>query len=94
MKDVYSIYEAKAKLSEIIRRVRNRRAVTITDRGEPVARVVPIDSEENQSLETRLKKLKSRGALNVAERPSSSIGVLKRLPGSVERFLSHDRDES
>lgn len=94
MKDVYSIYEAKAKLSEIIRRVKNRRAVTITDRGEPVARVVPIDSGSNQSLESRLKELKSKGVLNVAEKPPSSIGALKRLPGAVNRFLSNDRDES
>ena len=38
---VYSIYEAKAKLSEIIRHVKRRRSVTITERGREVARVVP-----------------------------------------------------
>ncbi|HEX5052419.1 MAG TPA: type II toxin-antitoxin system prevent-host-death family antitoxin, partial [Planctomycetota bacterium] len=37
----YSIYEAKAKLSEILRVVRKGRRITITDRGREVARIVP-----------------------------------------------------
>lgn len=92
MKDTYSIYEAKAKLSEILRRVKNHRSVTITDRGVPVARVVPIEQDKPQSLDSRVKELGSRGALRPADRPSSSIVFVKHLPGGVNRFLREDRD--
>jgi prevent-host-death family protein len=38
----YPVHEAKAKLSEILRRVKEGRTVTISERGREVARVVPI----------------------------------------------------
>src|SRR4030065_741063 len=42
MRDTYSLYEAKAKLSAIIRRVREGRHVLVTVHGEPVAEIRPV----------------------------------------------------
>jgi len=92
MKETYSIYEAKAKLSEIIRRVKNRRTVTITDRGVPVARVVPVVPESERTFEGRLKELTVRGALKSAIRDPSVIVFQQHVPGSIKRFLTKDRD--
>ncbi|HEX5052834.1 MAG TPA: type II toxin-antitoxin system prevent-host-death family antitoxin, partial [Planctomycetota bacterium] len=86
----YSIYEAKAKLSEILRVVRKGRRITITDRGREVARIVPIGEDEN--LEQRLGDLVAAGILspptNVAL-PGPEAGESR--PGALERFL-RDRD--
>lgn len=35
-------YEAKTRLSELLRQVRKGKSFTITNRGEPVAELVPI----------------------------------------------------
>lgn len=92
MKSQYSIYEAKARLSEIIRIVKNKRKVVITERGVPVAEVAPYKASGEKSLESRIKDLESRGALILAKRKPSSIRFIASRPGAVERFLAEDRD--
>lgn len=88
MADTYSLYEAKAKLSEIIRQVRERgRTATITYRGEPVAEIRPLP-REGRGLEARLAELEATGELI----PSSggSVPALRtgeRRPGALKRFL-------
>ncbi len=47
MRDTYSLYEAKARLSAIIRQVREGRHVLVTVRGEPVAEIRPVAREAN-----------------------------------------------
>jgi prevent-host-death family protein len=42
MKKVFSITEAKAQFSKLLRRVRAGEEITITKYGVPVARLVPI----------------------------------------------------
>ncbi len=89
MKTVYSVYEAKTKLSEILRRVGARRQITITDRGRPVARVVPI--AEEKSLDERLSRLEAAGVLHRAKQRPGSITSVARRPGALRRFLA-DRE--
>jgi prevent-host-death family protein len=86
----YSIYEAKAKLSEIIRQVKRHRRITITERGRDVAQVVPV--EESASVEGRLAELTAAGVLSADTGvPLSSIRPVARRPGALARFLE-DRD--
>ena len=40
------IYEAKTRLSELIRKVQGGEPVVITHRGEAVARLVPYENED------------------------------------------------
>ena len=90
MRLTYSIYEAKAKLSEILRVVRQGRRITITDRGRAVARIVPIG--EDQGLEQRLADLVAAGILSPptgATLPGPEAGEAR--PGAFERFL-RERD--
>ncbi len=55
MKDVVTVTEAKAKLSEIITRVLIRKdKISITKKGKPAAILLPI--EEYESLRNRKKK--------------------------------------
>ena len=37
----YGVYEAKTKLAELIKRVQQGERITITNRGEPVAELIP-----------------------------------------------------
>ncbi|MFQ5504734.1 MAG: type II toxin-antitoxin system Phd/YefM family antitoxin [Planctomycetota bacterium] len=90
MKLRYSIYEAKAKLSEIIRLVKKKRRITITERGRDVARVVPV--EEPEALEERLLDLEAAGVLSGP--PTGSLGGIRRVerrPGALGRLLE-DRE--
>jgi prevent-host-death family protein len=49
--EVVSASELKARCSEVIERVSTElRSITITKRGRPVARIVPIETHEAKSL--------------------------------------------
>ena len=62
MGDVYSTYEAKARFSEILRKVRAGRRVTISYRGEEIAEVRPI-VRGRRSLERSLTRLEEAGTI-------------------------------
>jgi prevent-host-death family protein len=46
----YSVAEAKAHLSEILKQVEAGRKVTITKRGRPVATIVPTQEEATKAI--------------------------------------------
>ncbi len=82
-----SIYESKAKFSEIIRKVREGQTVTVSYYCEPVAEVRPI-TPAGPGLDDRVRRLEDRG---VVVRPAVREGKLRRIvrrPGALERFLA------
>lgn len=84
----YSIYNAKARLSELLRFVRSTGPVIITDRGVPVAKVVPIEKENKKgSLKERIELLREMGLLIPATKPASAIKPIAKKPGALKRFL-------
>lgn len=85
MKDSYSLYEAKARLSEILRRVREGRTVTISYRGEPVAEVRPVQHADG--TRGRLRVLEEQGQLIPARRPFKAVAPVARRRGALRRFL-------
>lgn len=95
MPSEYSLYEAKAKLSALVRQVRAGGTVIITVHGEPAAELRPIaQATEKETNEERLDALSSRGLISPARlSPSSAnawpIGTPKR--GALKRFLE-ERD--
>jgi prevent-host-death family protein len=90
MRDTYSLYETKAKLSAIIRRVREGHRVVVTVHGEPVAEIRPIEAAHG-GLEHRLEELAERGVLVRPAESSSGLRAVVRRPGALARFLA-DRD--
>lgn len=91
----YSLYEAKTKLSELVRNVREGgQPVTITLHGRPVAELRPIEiAPEQKSTAERHAELERAGHI-YATKPSSGqarfpLGV--RRPGGLKRFLK-DRE--
>jgi prevent-host-death family protein len=87
MRDTYSLYEAKAKLSAIIRQVREGRHVLVTVHGEPVAEIRPVAHEEGD-LAGRVAQLTERGILVRGERGARALRPAARKPGALARFLA------
>jgi prevent-host-death family protein len=86
MPDFYSLAEAKAQLSAIVRQVREGRRVFVTVHGRPVAEIRPIEAEPGD-LVARLAELESRGILTPAPRRGPMPAPIARRPGAVQRFL-------
>ncbi len=84
----YSVYEAKARFSEVIRQVRGGRTVTISYRGEPVAEIHAIQRRPAPTLEHRLEDLERGGALVRPARPRQRFRAVARRTGALARFLS------
>ena len=87
MARVYSTYEAKAKLSEILRRVRAGQRVAISHRGEVIAEVTPVEAPRH-GLRERLRRLEAEGILAPARQKRNPFPRLARRPGALKRFLA------
>jgi prevent-host-death family protein len=95
MSDRYSVYDAKAKFSALIRRVREGQSVVITLHGEPVAELRPYqEPQHQQTLEERIAELTARGEIIPAKlKPSDPRAFQpgKPVSGALQRFLD-DRE--
>ena len=89
MADTYSTYEAKARFSEVIRKVRAGRRVVVTHHGVEVAEIRPLD----KSPETLAERLESLARDGRVARAAGAPGVrlIARRPGALARFLA-DRE--
>lgn len=90
MRYTYSLYDAKAKLSALVRKVREGHQVTITLHGEPVAELRPLVKAEG-GLAARIAELKERGVIVPAVNPRAPLKAIARRPGALKRFLD-ERD--
>lgn len=96
MPEEYSIYDAKAKLSALVREVREAgRSFYITVHGVPVAELRPIEREDKkQTTEERIAELTARGLITPATmKPSDprAFPMGEPVPGALQRFLD-DRE--
>lgn len=94
MRKTYSLYEAKAHLSALVRRVQGGERLVITVHGEPAAELLPI-TVGSEGLDARLDRLAAEGVLERPDRGALSLDdILKpmaRRPGALQRFLD-ERD--
>jgi len=90
MSDTYSTYDAKAKLSEILRKVEAGQTVRIARNGRPIAEVRPITSAP-QTLQERIAELTERGAIVPARTAGGGLRPIADRPGALARFLA-ERD--
>ena len=84
----YSIYEAKAKFSEVIRQVRKGKSITISHRGKPVAEIRSIEQQRTPTLDERLGDLESSGVLVRPTLPKQTFRPVESRPGALARFLA------
>lgn len=86
MARIYSTYEAKARLSEILRAVREGHRVGISYHGQLVAEVTPLPTAP-EAFENRLRRLEAEGIVTPPRQPRASLPRLARKPGALKRFM-------
>lgn len=86
MAQTYSTYEAKAKFSEVMRKVRAGQRIVIAYRGEKIAEIRPIEGAK-AGLEKSLGRLEDEGVLSRGRKPSGDLRPLAKKPGALARFL-------
>ena len=64
MKKVAKVSELKASLSKYLARVKAGEEVVVTERGKPVAKLVPILRDDDVGMD-RLRELERRGVLTI-----------------------------
>ena len=84
--NTYSTYEAKARFSEVLRKVRKNKTVVVTSRGRPIARIVPYQTTE-ESLEQRLSRLEDQGIVSGDPGARDWFEALEKSTGALKRFL-------
>lgn len=85
------MYEAKARLSEIIRQVREHGVgVTISYHGRPVAEIRPIEEPSDDPIDARFRELVQNGVI-VPARARGELRPIAKRPGALDRFLA-ERD--
>ena len=85
MADTYSTYDAKARFSEVIRKVRRGKRVVIEYHGEPVAEILPL-APVPQPLAARVAAMERAGTIAPAPGGGRYRPVARR-PGGLKRFL-------
>jgi len=93
-----SISEAKAKLSALLERVKAGEEVTITDRGKPVARIVPLPGTE-VDWDERMERLERKGVITRPKRPLEpgwlrSRPLVKARASVLEALLEERREDT
>jgi prevent-host-death family protein len=71
MKEKANVAQLKARLSEYVRQVKSGTEVIITERGVPVARLVPLDPDERRA--SREQRLIRSGVLRAAVNQSLKL---------------------
>lgn len=97
MKRTASVVELKARLSEHLRLVKSGHELVVTERGVPVARMLPLDDGERRS--TRRFRLTRSGVLKPGR--GKLPAALKRAPreapeasGVLDALLAERHDRS
>ena len=91
MRNSYSLYEAKAKLSAIIRQVREGRSAIVTLHGKPVAEIRPI-SQAAEDIESRIDLLVDRGVVVRNSGAPRRVGAVAKRTGALKGFLEERND--
>lgn len=86
MSTTYSLYDAKARFSQVIRKVREGGSVVITYRGREIAEIRPLPDGPAR-LGRRVTRMEDRGLVSRAAAVPSRLKPLARRPGALKRFL-------
>jgi len=83
------VRELKTHLSAYLRHVKAGKTVTITERGEPIGRIVPME----QPIEARLDGLKQAGLIAWSGQKLAPLVPVTRIQGdrTVADLLLEDR---
>lgn len=81
-------YETKTHLADVLRRVRLGEGFTITQRGEPVADLVPAGSAARRSSAAAALRMR----LFMQDAPGQTGGPLTDIPVNLRELIDAGRD--
>jgi len=91
------VSELKASLSEYLGRVKAGEEVVVTDRGRPIARLVPIEPHDGEGLPAHLLELERAGLVRIGTRHVPAEFWTAKRPadreGKALSALLADREE-
>lgn len=95
--ETVGVTELEAKLSEYLGHVKAGEEVLVTEGGRPIARLVPVQPDDEDAEWERLRALERQGVVKLGARhPTFDLGTLN-LPddpsNSVRSALIEERDE-
>jgi prevent-host-death family protein len=91
-RNVVGARELKTRLGAYLRRVREGNTVVVTDRGEPVAELRPLPSDD--SLPSALLKLSTTGAVTLPTTDAlQTFRPIRNRGASVSDAVSDDRQD-
>ena len=96
MSDEYSLYDAKANFSKIVKHVRETgNSVIVTVHGEPAVEIRAVQ-ELPVDIEARIAELKARGVIRPAKASAKDYTWKPRArkrAGGLDRFLRERADD-
>jgi prevent-host-death family protein len=89
--ETIGIREAKAHLSQLVQRAQRGDSVVLTHRGQPVAKIVPITSQD-EDPEACIARLQRRGWIVDHTAAPVPLPTLDLEADLAQRILRQDRD--
>lgn len=85
--------EFKNRMGRYMKAVRKGQSLLLTERGKPVAKVVPPDAEQapEPTLMDVLRRLESEGKIRLAKRPLSKFRPIPSRGKSASEMILEDR---
>jgi prevent-host-death family protein len=86
--------ELKNRLGRYLGLVGKGETIVVTDRGKPVARILPPEPEQekDKSISEILKQLEAEGDLRLGTRPFKRIRPIRVKGKSMSQIILEDRD--
>ncbi len=86
--------ELKNRLGRYLKLVGKGETLIVTDRGKPVARIVPTDSNEGESrsVDEVLKQMEAEGHLRLGTRPFKRFKPIRLKGKPLSKIILEDRD--
>jgi prevent-host-death family protein len=85
--------ELKNRLGKYLAQTRKGQTIVVTDRGEAVAKLVPVDSKPSpeDALEARLRELAAAGHIRLATRPFEDFKPIRVKGKPASQIIIEDR---
>jgi prevent-host-death family protein len=86
--------ELKNRLGRYLRLVANGETLIVTDRGKPLVRMLPMESNESEdkTLEEILKQMEADGHLRLGTRPFKKFKPIRLKGKPLSQIIIEDRD--
>lgn len=86
--------ELKNRLGRYLKLVGKGETLIVTDRGKPVARIIPTDQNggESRSVDEVLKQMEAEGHLRLGTRPFKRVKPVRLKGKPLSKIILEDRD--